>query len=317
MVKAVFDELSREQPKNHFTVGINDDVSYSSLEFDPAFIIEPDNVVRAMFFGLGADGTVGANKNSIKIIGEDADFHAQGYFVYDSKKSGSQTVSHLRFGPEPIRSAYLVQSANFIACHQYHFLETTDVLAQAAEGGTFLLNSPHDPAETWNRLPRRVQEQIIARKLAMYAIDAYRVARDTGMGARINTVMQTCFFAISGVLPRDKAIEKIKQAIRKTYGKKGEEVVRRNFQAVDQTLEHLHRVEVPDQATSTRELMSPVPAEAPEFVRSCRSAGCPPTGPIPPAPRAGRNAISPCRSRSGSRICASSAVTVPSCVHTA
>jgi pyruvate-ferredoxin/flavodoxin oxidoreductase len=267
MVKAVFDELSREQPKNHFTVGINDDVSHSSLEVDPEFIIEPDNVVRAMFFGLGADGTVGANKNSIKIIGEDADFHAQGYFVYDSKKSGSQTVSHLRFGPEPIRSAYLVQSANFIACHQYHFLETTDVLAQAAEGATFLLNSPHDAQETWNRLPRRMQEQIIAKKLAMYVIDAYRVARDTGMGARINTVMQTCFFAISGVLPRDKAIEKIKQAIRKTYGKKGEEVVRRNFQAVDQTLEHLHRVEVPDVVTSVRELNPPVPPEAPQFVR--------------------------------------------------
>ncbi len=267
MVKAVFDELSREQPKNHFTVGINDDVSHSSLEIDPGFIIEADNVVRAMFFGLGADGTVGANKNSIKIIGEDADFHAQGYFVYDSKKSGSQTVSHLRFGPEPIRSAYLVQSANFIACHQYHFLETTDVLAQAAEGATFLLNSPHDAQETWNRLPRRMQEQIIAKKLAMYVIDAYRVARDTGMGARINTVMQTCFFAISGVLPRDKAIEKIKQAIRKTYGKKGEEVVRRNFQAVDQTLEHLHRVEVPDAVTSVRELNPPVPPEAPQFVR--------------------------------------------------
>ncbi|UCE75548.1 MAG: pyruvate:ferredoxin (flavodoxin) oxidoreductase [Gammaproteobacteria bacterium] len=267
MVKAVFDELSRQQPKNHFTIGINDDVSHSSLQFDPGFVIEPDNVVRAMFFGLGADGTVGANKNSIKIIGEDADFHAQGYFVYDSKKSGSQTVSHLRFGPEPIRSAYLVQSANFIACHQYHFLDTTDVLAQAAEGGTFLLNSPHDAQETWNRLPRRVQEQIIARKLAMYVIDAYRVARDTGMGARINTVMQTCFFAISGVLPRDKAIEKIKQAIRKTYGKKGEEVVRRNFQAVDQTLEYLHRVEVPAEVTSVREMTPPVPPEAPEFVR--------------------------------------------------
>jgi pyruvate-ferredoxin/flavodoxin oxidoreductase len=267
MVKAVFDELSREQPRNHFTVGINDDVSHSSLEFDAGFIIEPDTVVRAMFFGLGADGTVGANKNSIKIIGEDENSYAQGYFVYDSKKSGSQTVSHLRFGPQPIRSAYLVQSANFIACHQYHFLETTNVLAQAAEGGTFLLNSSHDPQETWSRLPRRVQEQIIARKLAVYVIDAYGVARDTGMGARINTVMQTCFFAISGVLPRDQAIEKIKQAIRKTYGKKGEEVVRRNFQAVDQTLEHLHRVEVPAEVTSSRELMPPVPPEAPEFVR--------------------------------------------------
>ncbi|MGD8854246.1 MAG: pyruvate:ferredoxin (flavodoxin) oxidoreductase, partial [Gammaproteobacteria bacterium] len=267
MVKGVFDELSSEQPKNHFTVGINDDVSHTSLAFDPGFVIERDNVVRAMFFGLGADGTVGANKNSIKIIGEGAGAHAQGYFVYDSKKSGSQTVSHLRFGPEPIRSAYLIQSANFVACHQYQFLERTDMLKHAAPGATFLLNSPYPPEETWDRLPRQVQEQILDKQLTLYVIDAYRVARDTGMGARINTVMQTCFFAISGVLPRDQAIEKIKQTIRKTYGKKGEEVVRKNFEAVDQTLEHLHRVELPGELTSTRELLAPVPPQAPEFVR--------------------------------------------------
>jgi pyruvate-ferredoxin/flavodoxin oxidoreductase len=267
MVKAVYDELGREQPKNHFTVGIEDDVSHSSLPFDPQFVIERDNVVRAMFFGLGADGTVGANKNSIKIIGEDAGAYAQGYFVYDSKKSGSQTVSHLRFGPEPIRSAYLIQSANFVACHQYQFLERTDMLKHAAPGATFLLNSPHPPHETWDRLPRQVQQQILDKHMTLYVIDAYRVARDTGMGARINTVMQTCFFAISGVLPRDEAIEKIKHAIRKTYGKKGDEVVRKNFQAVDQTLENLHRVDTPTEVTSDHELVPPVPAHAPEFVR--------------------------------------------------
>jgi pyruvate-ferredoxin/flavodoxin oxidoreductase len=267
MAKAVFDELSSEHPKNHFTVGINDDVSHTSLAFDPSFVIERDNVVRAMFFGLGADGTVGANKNSIKIIGEDTSAYAQGYFVYDSKKSGSQTVSHLRFGPEPIRSAYLIQSANFVACHQYQFLDRTDMLRHAAPGATFLLNSPYPPQETWDRLPRQVQEQILDKRMTLYVIDAYRVARDTGMGARINTVMQTCFFAISGVLPRDEAIEKIKYTIRKTYGKKGEEVVRKNFEAVDQTLEHLQRVEVPGEVTSTRELLPPVPSRAPEFVR--------------------------------------------------
>jgi pyruvate-ferredoxin/flavodoxin oxidoreductase len=267
MVKAVFDELARPECKNHFTIGIDDDVSHSSLDYDPGFIIESEQVVRAMFFGLGSDGTVGANKNSIKIIGEDPAFHAQGYFVYDSKKSGSQTVSHLRFGPEPIRSAYLIQSANFIACHQYNFLEKTDVLKHAAPGATFLLNSPHGPAQVWDELPRKVQEQIIERHLTFYVIDAYSVARDTGMGSRINTIMQTCFFAISGVLPKDKAIDKIKQTIHKTYGKKGEEIVRKNFLAVDQTLEHLHQVAVPKKAGSKRELPPVVPAEAPAFVQ--------------------------------------------------
>jgi pyruvate-ferredoxin/flavodoxin oxidoreductase len=213
MVKAVFDEIKKDHPKNHFTVGINDDVSQTSLDVDTSYIIEPDNVVRAMFFGLGADGTVGANKNSIKIIGEETDFYAQGYFVYDSKKSGSQTISHLRFGPDPIRSTYLIQSANFIGCHQFNFIEKTDVLKAAAPGAVFLLNSPYGADAVWDHLPRPAQQQIINRKLKVYVIDAYKVAAETGMGSRINTIMQTCFFAISGVLPREEAIDKIKQTI--------------------------------------------------------------------------------------------------------
>lgn len=268
MVKAVFDELDKPQPKNHFTVGINDDVSHTSLDYDRTFVIENDNVVRAVFYGLGADGTVGANKNSIKIIGEDPDFYAQGYFVYDSKKSGSQTVSHLRFGPEPIRSTYLVQSANFVACHQFNFVDKTDVLELAAEGATFLLNSPYGPNEVWDQLPRGLQQAMIDKQVQFYIIDAYRVAREKGMGNRINTVMQTCFFAISGVLPRDKAIEKIKAAIEKTYGKKGKDVVLKNFEAVDASLEHLHRVDVPARVSGTREKPPVVPAEAPAFVQN-------------------------------------------------
>ncbi len=268
MVKAVFDELKRDKSKNHFTIGINDDVSHTSLFYDPGFMIESDKVVRAMFYGLGADGTVGANKNSIKIIGEDPNFYAQGYFVYDSKKSGSQTVSHLRFGPDPIRSSYLIQSANFIACHQFNFLEKTDVLENAANGATFLLNSVYGPDEVWDQLPRKVQERIVEKKLSFYVIDGYKVAREAGMGNRINTVMQTCFFAISGVLPKDKAIEKIKGAIKKTYMKKGEEVVQKNFQAVDQTLANLYQVDVPSRVTSKREMPPAVPAQAPEFVQN-------------------------------------------------
>ena len=267
MVKAVFDELSKAKPKNHFTVGIKDDVAHTSLDYDPAFIIEPDNVVRAMFYGLGADGTVGANKNSIKIIGEETDFHAQGYFVYDSKKSGSQTVSHLRFGPNPIRSTYLIQSANFIGCHQFNFLEKTDVLKNAAPGCVFLLNSPFGANEVWDRLPGRVQRQILDKKMKFYVIDAYTVARETGMGTRINTIMQTCFFAISGVLPRDEAIEQIKKAIKKTYGRKGEEVVKKNFEAVDQTLAHLHEVKLPAAVTNAAPLPPVVSPKAPAFVR--------------------------------------------------
>jgi len=267
MVKAVFDELSKARPKNHFTIGITDDVSHTSLDYDPDWIIESDKVVRAMFYGLGADGTVGANKNSIKIIGEDPEFYAQGYFVYDSKKSGSQTVSHLRFGPEPIRSTYLIQSANFIGCHQFNFLEKTDILQNAAPGAVLLLNSQYGPDEVWDELPRTVQEHLIARKMSFYVIDAYKVAQEAGMGTRINTVMQTCFFAISGVLPRDKAIAKIKYSIEKTYIKKGEEMVRKNFEAVDHTLAHLYEVKVPDRVTSTREMPPPVPLQAPDFVQ--------------------------------------------------
>jgi pyruvate-ferredoxin/flavodoxin oxidoreductase len=267
MAKAVFDELGKEQPKPHFTVGIHDDLSHTSLDYDPEFIIEPDSVVRALFYGLGADGTVGANKNSIKIIGEDPAYHAQGYFVYDSKKSGSQTVSHLRFGPEPIRSSYLVQSANFIGCHQFNFLEQTNVLEKAAHGATFLLNSPLEAEEVWDHLPRVIQQTLIEKDMSFYVIDAYKVARESGMGNRINTVMQTCFFALSGIMPKEQAIAKIKKAIEKTYGKKGEDVVRKNFEAVDSTLARLYPVQVPKHVTSVRELKPPVPDEAPEFVR--------------------------------------------------
>jgi len=268
MVKAVFDEIRKPQPKNHFTVGITDDVSHTSLDVPADFLTEGDDVVRAMFFGLGADGTVGANKNSIKIIGEETDMHAQGYFVYDSKKAGSRTISHLRFGPRPIRSTYLIQSANFIGCHQFVFLDQVDVLKYAKPGATFLLNSsPYAPEEAWDHMPRSVQQQVIAKKLKLYAIDGSRVARDTGMGSRVNTIMQTCFFAISGVLPREEAIEKIKYAIKKTYGRKGEEIVKKNFQAVDATLANLKEIPVPAQATSRHEMPPVVSAQAPEFVK--------------------------------------------------
>jgi len=266
MVKAVFDNLSAKQPKNHFTVGINDDVSHTSLTVDNEFSTEPDNVIRAMFYGLGADGTVGANKNSIKIIGEGTDNYAQGYFVYDSKKSGSMTVSHLRFGPEPIRSTYLISRANFIACHLPTFLERCDMVKPLVTGGTFLLNTPHPKEEAWSKLPTPVQETLIARKAKFYVIDATKVARDSGMGGRINTIMQVCFFALSGVLPRDKAIESIKYSIKKTYGKKGEEVVAMNLKAVDNTLEHLHEVPVPNRANGTGPLLPPLVAGAPKFV---------------------------------------------------
>ncbi len=268
MVKAVYDELAKPEPKNHFTVGITDDLAGTSLEFDPDFSTEGKGVVRAIFYGLGSDGTVGANKNSIKIIGEETANFAQGYFVYDSKKAGSVTVSHLRFGPNPIHSTYLISKANFVACHQQFFLERFNVLEKAAPGATFLLNSQTGHDEVWDTLPRVTQEDIIARKMKFYVIDAYRVAKETGMGVRINTIMQTCFFAISGVLPREEAIEYIKKAIKKTYGAKGEQIVKMNFNAVDQTLANLHEVAVPAKATSTIELRPPVPAEAPEFVRN-------------------------------------------------
>ena len=268
MVKGVYDELKTAAPKNHFTIGINDDVTHTSLAFDPEFSTEDPKTVRAMFYGLGADGTVGANKNSIKIIGEETDNYAQGYFVYDSKKSGSVTVSHLRFGPRPIRSSYLVSRANFVACHQFVFLDHFDMLAAAEPGATFLLNSPYAPDQVWEHLPRSVQEQLIRKKMKFFVVDAYEVAKQTGMGSRINTIMQTCFFAISGVLPREEAITRIKQAIKKTYGKRGESVVQKNFAAVDHTLAHLHPVEVPTGITSTFDLRPPVPKQAPAFVQN-------------------------------------------------
>jgi len=267
MVKSVYDELKKDKPKNHFTVGINEDVTKTSLDFDPNFSTESDDVVRAMFFGLGADGTVGANKNSIKIIGEETKNYAQGYFVYDSKKSGSMTISHLRFGKQPIHSTYLISKANFIACHQMVFLEKIDVLRNAQEGATFLLNSPYKLEETWDKLPKKVQQQIIDKKLKFYVIDAYEVAKETGMGVRINTIMQTCFFAISGVLPREEAIAKIKEAIKKTYGKKGEQIVQMNYNAVDQTLANLHELKVPAKVSSTITMKPAVPVEAPDFVQ--------------------------------------------------
>ena len=267
MVKAVFDELKKEEPKNHFSVGILDDVTNNSLDYDPAFYIEMPETVRCVFWGLGADGTVGANKNSIKIIGEETDNWAQGYFVYDSRKSGSVTVSHLRFGPKPIHAPYLIGQANFVACHQFSFLERFDVLKYAAPGAVFLLNSIFGSDEVWDHIPRETQKVIIDKKLRFYVINAYDVAEKTGMGTRINTIMQTCFFAISGVLPRKQAIAEIKHAIEKTYGKRGEAVVKKNFEAVDQTLENLHEVKVPSQVTSTLTRRSPVPKEAPEYVR--------------------------------------------------
>jgi len=267
MVKAVYDNLKLERPKEHFTIGIQDDVGDTSLPYDAEFSAEPDNVVRAMFYGLGADGTVGANKNSIKIIGENTDNYGQGYFVYDSKKSGAMTVSHLRFGPQPIRSSYLVYKANFVACHQWIFLERYDMLSALVPGGTFLLNSPFGPDEVWDHLPRPVQEQIIAKKARFFVIDAYRVARNAGMGSRMNTIMQVCFFAISKVLPRDEAIEAIRASIRDTYGKKGEEIVQKNMKAVDETLAHLFEVKVTGAPTSTIEMPPPFSPSAPEFER--------------------------------------------------
>ncbi len=267
MVRAVFDELKKPAPKNHFTVGIRDDVTGTSLEADSSFSTEAPDTVRAVFFGLGSDGTVGANKNSIKIIGESTDLYAQGYFVYDSKKAGAVTISHLRFGPRPIRSTYLIAQASFVACHQFSFLERMEILSLAAPGATFLLNSPYGAGEVWDQLPDAVQREIIEKRLKFYAIDADRVAQATGMGRRVNTIMQTCFFALSGVLPREEAIAEIKKAIRKTYGKRGAAVVEMNFAAVDRTLERLEEVRVPEAVTSPIRMRPPVPAEAPDFVQ--------------------------------------------------
>jgi pyruvate-ferredoxin/flavodoxin oxidoreductase len=267
MVKGVFDELSKANPKNHFTIGIDDDVTHTSLEYDPDFSIESKETVRCIFWGLGADGTVGANKNSIKIIGEETDNFSQGYFVYDSRKSGSVTISHLRFGPKPIHAPYLISKATFVACHQFSFLERFDVLRYSTEGSVFLLNSIYPPEEVWEHLPREVQETIIKKKIRFFVIDGYYVANATGMGARINTIMQTCFFAISDVLPPDQAIYEIKKSIQKTYGKRGEAVVQKNYAAVDQTLENLHEVKVPKSISSNFSRRDPVPQAAPTFVK--------------------------------------------------
>ena len=266
-VKAVFDELSKPSPKQHFTVGIVDDVTKLSLPVDSNFDIEPDDVSRSVFYGLGADGTVGANKNTIKIIGEETDFYPQGYFVYDSKKSGAMTISHLRFSPRQIQSTYLIKRANFVACHQFNFAEKFDVLEVANPGAVFLLNAPMDKDKAWNALPRELQQTIIKKKIQFYVIDAYEVGRKTGMGNRINTIMQTCFFAISGVLPREEAIKQIKKSIEKTYSRKGREVVEKNFAAVDQTLANLHRIEYPQEVTSGFSQPPIVADEAPDFVK--------------------------------------------------
>ena len=267
MIKGVFDEMARSEPKPHFTVGIVDDLTKTSIDYDPDFTTEPDDEVRAVFWGLGSDGTVSANKNSIKIIGEETDHYAQGYFVYDSKKAGAVTISHLRFGPRQIRSTYLIKQASFIAVHQFNFLERYDVLESAGRGAVLLLNSHYPADEVWGHLPRPVQETIVDKGLELYVIDAYRVASEAAMGSRINTVMQTCFFAISGVLPRDEAIAKIKESIKKTYGKRGEAVVRQNYAAVDSALAHLHKVVVPAEAGPGSELPLTVPASAPGFVQ--------------------------------------------------
>ena len=267
MVMGVFAELQKSNAKPKFTVGIVDDVTHLSIDYDTELSIEPDDVKRAVFFGLGADGTVGANKNSIKIIGEETDNFAQGYFVYDSKKSGAITISHLRFGPRQIRSAYLIKHAQFVACHQYGFLEKYDMLDYAAPGAVFLLNSPIAQDKVWGDLPAEYQKAMIEKKIKFYVIDAYKVGRDTGMGVRINTIMQTCFFAISGVLPREEAIEQIKKSIKKTYGRKGDEVVQKNFAAVDHTLAHLHKIELPATATATKKMPPIVSEKAPDFVK--------------------------------------------------
>ena len=272
MVASIFDELKSERPRRRFTIGITDDVSGTSLTYHPDLDIEPPATIRAIFFGLGSDGTVGANKNTIKILGDEEGLNAQGYFVYDSKKSGSQTVSHLRFGPEPIHAPYLVQQASFVGCHQFSLLEKADVLGRAADGATLLLNCPRPAGDVWDALSRPVQEQIIDKHIALYAIDAGRIARAVGLAGRTNVILQTCFFAVSGVLPAETAIDRVKAAIAKTYGRRGEEVVRRNQAAVDRAIEGLHRIEVPQQAHSNRGLPAIIPSDAPAFVRTVTAA---------------------------------------------
>ena len=267
MVMGVFEEMKKDKPKNHYTIGIKEDVTNTSVDYDDDFVIEHEGLTRAVFYGLGSDGTVGANKNSIKIIGEGTDNYAQGYFVYDSRKAGSLTVSHLRFGPDPIHSPYLVKKADFVGCHQFAFMERIDVLKSAKEGAVFLLNSPHPADETWDMLPREVQQTIIDKKLEFYVIDAYSIAKDIGLGPRINTIMQTCFFKLSEVIPPEEAYDLIKKFIKKTYGSKGEKVVSMNYAAVDKAPENLHKIDVPEKATSDKEMIPPVPEEAPEYVK--------------------------------------------------
>jgi len=272
MAAGVLDALRHERPRRRFTIGINDDVTHTSLPFDTTLDIEPKETVRTVFFGLGSDGTVGANKNTIKILGDDEGLQAQGYFVYDSKKSGSQTISHLRFGPLPIRAPYLVSSASFVGCHQFGLIERPEVLDRAAHGATLLLNTHHPPDRVWDALSRQVQERMLAKEIELYVIDAGRIARDAGLAGRTNTVLQTCFFAISGVMEREQAIARIKATIAKTYGKRGTEVVERNQTAVDRSLDGLHRVPLPGQVTSQHDSTPIVPADAPEFVRTVSAA---------------------------------------------
>lgn len=268
MVKSIFDELKNKSPKNHFTIGIDDDVTHTSLSYDKSFSLEKQHLFRGLFYGLGADGTVSANKNSIKIIGETTDNYVQGYFVYDSKKSGSLTVSHLRFGKEPIQSTYLINSANFIACHQFNFINKYDILKDAEKGATFLLNTPHATKDVWNKIPQRVQEQIIKKELNFYVVNASKVARETGMGSRINTILQTCFFAIAGILTKEDAIKQIKDAIKKTYAAKGEKVVLKNFEAVDKTIENLEQIDYSKYKVGTIEIEKVVSENAPDFVKN-------------------------------------------------
>lgn len=268
MVKGIFDELGESSPKNHFTIGINDDVTYTSLDYPAEFDIEGAETTRAVFWGLGSDGTVGANKNSIKIIGEETELNAQGYFVYDSKKSGARTISHLRFGPSDLKRPYLISQANFVGVHQFGFFERYDTLALAAENATILINSPYAANEVWAKLPGKVQKQIQDKNLKVYTIDAYKVAKEANLGVRINTVMQTCFFAISNVLPKDQAIQKIKEYIEKTYGKRGKTVVQMNFKAVDMSLDNLFEVAIPEEKSVGGETIGhQMPKESPEFVQ--------------------------------------------------
>lgn len=267
MVKAIFDELKKERPKNSFTIGIEDDVTHTSLSYDKRFSLEDQHLFRGLFFGLGADGTVSANKNTIKIIGEETEDHVQGYFVYDSKKSGSLTVSHLRFSHKPVRSTYLINSANFVACHHFHYLEKYDILKDVEDGATFLLNAPFPTGEVWNHLPKKIQEEIVHKQLKLYVINASKVAKETGMGSRINSILQTCFFAISNVMPKEEAIAYIKKAIRKSYGRKGEAVVQKNFDAVDKTLDNLSLIDYTTYSIGTKEIEPAVSKDAPDFVQ--------------------------------------------------